>query len=280
MTKLLNYLKLMRFHKPVGILLLWFPTAWALWLANKGNPPLRLILLFFIGTVLMRAAGCIINDIADRNIDLHVKRTEKRPLTAGDVNLFEAFGLLFGLLILALLILIQLPKACFLWAIFAVFITFLYPFCKRFIDAPQAVLGIAFSLGIPMAYVASNKDLSPLVGLLMFINFLWSISYDTQYALVDKEDDLRIGVKSTAILFGKHIKLILALIALSLHLLWLYIGYSQKLGVYFFFSWFIAGFVLIYQQWLIAHLKETDCFRAFLSNSWYGALMWFALMLG
>src|SRR4051812_22753046 len=131
------YLRLMRFHKPAGILLLWFPTAWALWLANHGNPPLKLIMLFLIGTILMRAAGCIINDIADRHIDLHVKRTQMRPIVAGEVGLLQAFSLVFVLLVCALLVLIQLPSQCFYYALFAVFIVFLYPFCKRFIQGPQ-----------------------------------------------------------------------------------------------------------------------------------------------
>ncbi|TAL61908.1 MAG: 4-hydroxybenzoate octaprenyltransferase, partial [Legionella sp.] len=150
------YWRLMRFDKPVGTLLLWFPTAWALWFANKGMPSLRLLFLFFMGTVFMRAAGCVMNDIADRNVDKHVMRTQNRPLTSGEIHLFEAIAVLFCLLCAALMVLMLLPSQCFFWAILALAITFVYPFCKRFINAPQMVLGLAFSMGIPMAYVASG----------------------------------------------------------------------------------------------------------------------------
>lgn len=273
-----SYFRLMRFDKPAGTLLLWFPTAWALWIANQGNPTLRLGLLFLVGTILMRAAGCVMNDIADRHIDLHVQRTAKRPLTTGEVGLQEAIILLLVLLFAALLILIQLPKACFYYALFAVLITVVYPFCKRFIQGPQLVLGLAFSMGIPMAYAASGRlpDLSMFI--LLIINFLWILAYDTQYAMVDRKDDLRIGVKSTAILFASYDRVIIAIIQFVFHSLWLLLAFEQGYSRIFLFFWLLATVILLHQQRLILKLDPLRCFQAFLTNSYYGLLMWIALI--
>lgn len=273
------YLRLMRFHKPVGILLLWLPTAWALWIANQGNPPLTLSLLFLSGTVLMRAAGCVINDIADRHIDLHVKRTQMRPLTSGEVSLIEAFALLFTLLFAALMVLLQLPKLCFYYALLAVFITFLYPFCKRFIQGPQLVLGVAFSIGIPMAYAASGKWPDSTMFCLLIINFMWIVAYDSQYAMVDREDDLRIGVKSTAILFADYDRIIIGILQILFHSLWLFLAISLNNFWSFFCCWLIAALLLGYQQKLIAKRQPAQCLQAFTSNNWYGSVMWLAIIL-
>ncbi|KTD20811.1 4-hydroxybenzoate-octaprenyltransferase [Legionella lansingensis] len=270
------YLKLMRFHRPIGILLLWWPTAWALWLAHQGSPPLPLIVLFLLGTIFMRAAGCVVNDIADRHIDLHVQRTKNRPLTAGDVGLLEALVLLCMLLFVSLLILLQLPKVCFYYALMAVSITVLYPFCKRFLQSPQLVLGIAFSMGIPMAYAASNRMPDKTMLILLLINFLWIIAYDTEYAMVDREDDLRIGVKSTAILFAAYDKLIIAILQFLFHFCWLPLGVMLT-SLSFWFCWGIAGLNLLYQQKLLSKRKPADCLRAFSSNHWYGLIMWIAI---
>lgn len=272
------YLKLMRFHKPTGILLLWFPTVWALWLANEGSPPLRLLLLFFVGTILMRAAGCVINDMADRNIDGHVKRTQSRPLVAGEAGLVQAFILVLILLFSALMVLIQLPSQCFYYALFAVFITVLYPFCKRFIQGPQLVLGLAFSMGIPMAFVASNQQLNLQMLSLLIINFFWILAYDTQYAMVDRDDDLRIGVKSTAILFADYDQQIIAGFQIIFHLLWLFLGYILHFSTLFFSLWFAAIFILLYQQKLIARREREAYLQAFSSNGYYGLFMWMALV--
>lgn len=274
-----NYLLLMRFHKPVGILLLWFPTAWALWIANQGHPPLLLCIWFLLGTVLMRAAGCVVNDIADRHIDLHVSRTNQRPLTSNKVTLIEAILLLLMLLFLALLILVQLPVNCFYYALFAVFITILYPFCKRFIQGPQLILGIAFSMGIPMAFTASYQPVNTAMMCLLLINFLWIVAYDTEYAIADREDDLRIGVKSTAILFASFDKLIIGLLQIAFHGLWLFLAYYQNYTYSFFICWFSSIGILIYQQRLLHKNNSIDSLRAFSSNSWYGLIMWVALIL-
>lgn len=273
------YWRLARFNKPVGILLLWYPTAWGLWLANSGFPSLKLFILFLIGTVLMRAAGCVINDIADRHVDKYVARTKLRPLTAGEVSLTEAFLLLISFLFGALLVLINLPKECFYLALIALLITFIYPFCKRFLDAPQLVLGLAFSMGIPMTYVASRVPLDNQFLLLFAINFSWIVAYDTMYAMTDKEDDLRIGVKSTAIFFASYDLLIVGLLQTVLHGLWLYWALFAKVSLWFYLIWGIAGAVLIYQQKMINKRIPEQCFKAFLISVYYGGLMWVALIM-
>jgi 4-hydroxybenzoate polyprenyltransferase len=274
------YWRLMRFDKPVGTLLLWFPTAWALWIANRGIPSLKLLVLFFSGTVLMRAAGCVINDIADRDIDKHVTRTKLRPLTSGELNLQEALALLAVLLFSALLILINLPRDCFYLGCIALFISFLYPFCKRFLSAPQFVLGLAFSMGIPMAFVASNIPLNVECALLFVLNFAWIVAYDTMYAMTDREDDLRIGVKSTAIYFASYDRLIIGLLQCLLHGLWLYLALNMHANKWFYIFWFVAALVLFHQQKLISKREQTSCFRAFIISVYYGAFMWLAVGVG
>ncbi len=277
--KIRAYFRLMRFHKPAGIALLWFPTAWALWVANHGTPNFYLTSYFLLGTIFMRAAGCVVNDIADRHIDIHVTRTQTRPLTSGEISLFEALVLLFILLFGALCILIQLPASCFYYALFALFITILYPFCKRFFQAPQLILGLAFSMGIPMAYVASGvmPDITMLV--LFVLNFTWIVAYDTMYAMADREDDLRIGVKSTAILFAHHDYQIILLLQIFFHGLWIVLALTQNYSLWFYAAWSVAAGILAYQQRLIRTRKTDLCLRAFSTNSLYGLLMWFGLIL-
>lgn len=272
------YLKLMRFHQPIGIFLLWWPTAWSLWLAHEGKPPPSLILLFLIGTIGMRAAGCVVNDIADRNIDRHVERTKCRPLTSGKLSLVSAFVLLIVLLLVAVLVLMQLPHVCFYFALIAVGVTFLYPFCKRFIQSPQLILGIAFSMGIPMAFAtAPHIDYQMLLTLLV-INFLWVIAYDTEYAMVDREDDLRIGVKSTAILFANYDKSVIACLQFFLHLFWIFIGLKLQSKIFCLF-WCCGAFNLFSQQQKIDGREPSNCLKAFKSNHWYGLSMWLAIIL-
>jgi 4-hydroxybenzoate polyprenyltransferase len=274
-----SYLRLMRVNKPAGSLLLWYPTAWALWLANQGRPSFYLILIFLIGTFLMRSAGCVVNDIADRHVDGHVKRTRTRPLVSGELNLIQALALLLLLLFCAWLLLIRLPHQCFYYALAAVFITVLYPFCKRFIQGPQFVLGLAFSMGIPMAFAASNQRPSLLMFFLLLINFCWILAYDTEYAMVDKDDDLLIGVKSTAILFAHYDRLIIGGLQLFFHLLWLFVALNLYCSESFIVCWFAAAFVLVYQQILLAKQEREAYFQAFKSNSWYGLLMWIGIII-
>ncbi len=279
LIKFESYLRLMRVHKPAGFLLLWFPTAWALWIGFMGFPPLSILLLLMFGSFIMRAAGCVINDIADRHIDLHVKRTALRPLTTGEIGVLEALILLGILLVSALLVLVQLPPICFYYALFAIFITFLYPFCKRFMQMPQIILGIAFSMGIPMAFAVADQAINSTLTYLMLINCLWIISYDTQYAMIDREDDLRIGVKSTAIYFGKHDRLMIGLMQLTFHLLWLPLAYRLNYSIYFLIYWLIAALILFFQQYLIANRRSEHCLQAFATNCYYGLMMWLAIVL-
>lgn len=273
------YWRLARFDKPVGILLLWYPTAWALWFANQGLPPVKLLVLFALGTVLMRAAGCVMNDIADRRVDKLVARTKSRPLTSGEITLPEAFVVLALLLCGALAVLIQLPKACFYSALIALFITVLYPFCKRFISAPQLVLGLAFSMGMPMAYQASGVLFDWSLLLLFCINACWIVAYDTQYAMTDRADDLLIGVKSTAIYFGNYDRLIIGLLQVLSHGLWFCWAVSVQAQLSFYLIWILAAMQLVYQQRLLNQREPVACFKAFLNNAYYGMLMWMAVMV-
>lgn len=280
MNKLTAYWQLMRFDKPVGTLLLWYPTAWALWFANKGFPPIHLLFLFAMGTLLMRAAGCVVNDIADRNVDLLVQRTHSRPLTSGKITLPGAFSLATILLFSALLILVNLPVNCFYWALIALALTIIYPFCKRFLRAPQLVLGLAFSMGIPMAYVASATPFDRQFFLLCIINFLWILAYDTMYAMADREDDLRIGVKSMAIYLASYDRLVIGLLQFIMHGLWLLWALLNNVGWGFYILWSIATLILFYQQQLIQDRHADYCFKAFKVSIYYGLLLWLAVMLG
>ncbi len=277
--KLGAYFRLMRFHKPAGTLLLWLPTAWALWMANEGAPSLELLIYFLVGTVLMRAAGCVVNDIADRHIDRHVKRTCMRPLTAGEVTITEAMVLLFSLLLAALYVVTQLPLLCLFYAWVALFITVLYPFCKRFSQAPQLVLGIAFSMGIPMAYTASGVVFNRAMYLLFILNFAWIVAYDTMYAMADREDDVQIGVKSTAVLFAQYDRAIIMLLQIAFHALWLYLAVTLQYAVSFYGFWAAALGILVYQQQLISQRDAHAYIAAFSTNVWYGILMWCALIV-
>ncbi|CAM2874719.1 4-hydroxybenzoate octaprenyltransferase [Legionella worsleiensis] len=273
------FYRLTRLDKPVGILLLWYPTAWALWVANHGIPELRLLVLFFMGTLLMRSAGCVINDIADRNVDRHVARTKLRPLTSGEVGLTEAFLILGFLLFASLIVLIYLPHDCFYLALISLVITFLYPFCKRFLNTPQIILGLAFSMGIPMAYVASYVPMNCDLVILLIINFAWIVAYDTMYAMTDKEDDLKVGIKSTAIYFADYDRLIIGLLLFSLHLLWFFWAYARGVSYGFYVFWGMGAGILLWQMKLIHNRNPQNCFKAFLMSSYYGAVMWMALSL-
>jgi len=279
MTKIKAYLKLMRFDKPIGSLLLLWPTLWALWLVNGGAPETKMLLIFIVGVVVMRSAGCVINDIVDRDIDPAVKRTKTRPLANRSISLREAFVLLFVLLLTALLLVLQLNFAVFLWALCGLFITVLYPFCKRFISAPQLVLGFAFSWSIPMVYVAHNLALNTGAYLLWLSVFFWTLMYDTFYALVDKEDDLKIGINSTAILFGKQTKVITALIQAIVIILWVLVGLLYGLSAIYFSSLVVAVALFVRQQVLIRSLVPDQCLVAFLENNYVGLIVFIGIFL-
>lgn len=273
-----TYGRLLRLDKPVGILLLWYPTAWALWIANEGSPPWKVSLLLLLGVFIMRSAGCVFNDIADRQIDKQVSRTKLRPLAAGEVGLLETFLLLFILLSAALWVVIYLPVNCFILSLFALSIVWIYPFGKRWLKAPQMVLGVAFSMGIPMAYLASGKPLDSQTMTLFFINFAWIIAYDTMYAMTDKEDDLRIGVKSTAIYFADYDRVIIGILLFFLQASWLCWALLKGANFGFYGFWLAAAWVLVYQHHLIHARIPKECFKAFRVSVYYGFLIWMAVI--
>ncbi len=279
MTKIKAYLKLMRFDKPIGSLLLLWPTLWALWLVNGGVPETKMLLIFVVGVVVMRSAGCVINDIVDRDIDPAVKRTKTRPLANRSISLREALFLLFVLLLTALLLVLQLNFAVFLWALCGLFITVLYPFCKRFISAPQLVLGFAFSWSVPMVYAAHNLALNTEAYLLWLSVFFWTLMYDTFYALVDKEDDLKIGINSTAILFGNRTGIITALIQVIVIILWFFLGLLYGLSAIYFSSLVVAVALFVRQQVLIRSLVPDQCLMAFLENNYVGLIVFIGIFL-
>jgi 4-hydroxybenzoate polyprenyltransferase len=274
-----GYARLMRLDRPVGIWLLLWPTLWALWIAGDGRPDEHVFIVFMLGTVLLRSAGCVINDIADRRIDPHVARTRTRPLATGEVSVPEALALAAGLLLIALGLVLTLNRLTIQLALVGAAVTVIYPFMKRYIATPQLVLGVAFAWGVPMAFAAELGEV-PRVGWLLFTAALiWVVVYDTQYAMVDRDDDIRLGVQSTAILFGEMDRAVigglqlLALLGLALT------GQSAELGAWFFFGLVLAAALALYQQFLIAARAQEDCFRAFLNNVWFGGVIYAGILL-
>lgn len=281
MSKLADYGRLMRLDRPVGIYLLLWPTLWALWFAAQGWPDPQVLLVFVLGTVLMRSAGCAINDYADREFDPHVQRTRQRPLAAGRIEPAEALRLFVVVSLLAFALLTSLKNLqAMLLAVPAVVLAAAYPFAKRFLAIPQAILGLAFSAGIPMAFAAQSHAVDwPLAVALIAANLFWVISYDTYYAMADREDDLKIGVRSSAILFGRHDRLITALTqALSLLIL-LAVGVQTQRGIWYFAGILAALACALYEQWLIREREPAACFRAFLHCHYAGLAVLLGLML-
>ena len=278
-NRLCEYALLMRLHRPIGIYLLLWPTLWALWLAGNGQPPRGTTLVFIIGVALMRSAGCVINDIADRKFDPHVARTRDRPLAAGRVSLGEAIGVACVLCLLAFALVLTQNALTVKLAFVGLALALTYPLMKRFHHFPQLHLGAAFGWGIPMAYAAIT-DTTPLVAWLLFIaNILWSTIYDTQYAMVDREDDLKIGVKSTAILFGEQDRQIIGYLQLAFMLLLLSVGLLTGRGWVYYLACFVAAWFALYQQYLIRDRAPEDCFKAFLNNHGLGLVIFCGLLL-
>ncbi|SDK40493.1 4-hydroxybenzoate octaprenyltransferase [Microbulbifer yueqingensis] len=267
----LPYWQLARLDRPIGSLLLMWPTWWALWLAAGGWPGLHLFAVFTLGVILMRAAGCAINDFADRNIDGHVKRTAARPLATGSISPASAIKMFAGLSLLAFLLVLTTNRLTILLSLPAVALAFCYPFVKRYTHMPQVVLGAAFSMAIPMAFAAVRAEVPPEAWLLYTANLLWTVAYDTLYAMVDRDDDLKIGVKSTAVLFGDLDRpMIAALQALAVFAL-LLAGQRFELGGAYYGGLAAATALFAYQQWLARERERNACFRAFLNNNWVGA---------
>lgn len=265
-----DFLQLMRVDKPIGIYLLLWPTLWALWIAGKGAPSISNLLIFVIGVFLMRAAGCVINDFADRKVDGHVKRTEQRPLISGKVSSREAL-VLFAVLVGLSFLLVLLTNSLTIWLSFGgVALAACYPFMKRYTYYPQVVLGAAFSWGMPMAFTAQTGDLPAGAWLLYIANLLWTVGYDTYYAITDRDDDLRIGVKSTAVLFGDADRvIILSLQGLALGCL-LLAGARFELGTYFHLGLLAAAGCFAWEFWYTRNREPQRCFQAFLHNHWAG----------
>ena len=269
----------MRLDKPIGIFLLLWPTLWPLWLVSKGVPGPKMFLIFVLGVVVMRSAGCVINDIVDKDIDPSVERTKTRPLANQSLTIREAYFLLLFLLSMALGLVLQLNLSSFFWALGGLSITVLYPFCKRFFSAPQLILGFAFSWSIPMVYIANNLVLSTEAYLLWLSVGLWIVVYDTFYALVDKEDDLRIGINSTAILFGERVGLITSLLQSSVIVLWVLIGLIYELNYIYFSSLVVATCFFVRQQLLIKAREPNQCLKAFLENNYVGLVVFLGVFL-
>ncbi|MBB1584008.1 4-hydroxybenzoate octaprenyltransferase [Serratia sp. OS31] len=273
------YSHLMRIDKPIGTLLLLWPTLWALWLAGKGVPSLSILLVFVVGVFLMRAAGCVVNDYADRAVDGHVKRTAGRPMPSGRVSEKEA-KILFVVLVLISFALVLTLNAMTIWlSLAALALAWAYPFMKRVTHLPQFVLGAAFGWGIPMAYAAVSESLPLSCWLLLLANICWTVAYDTLYAMVDRDDDLKIGVKSTAILFGRYDKLIVGLLQFATLLLMLWVGYLAQLSGAFYWSLLLAGALFIHQQKQIAGRERDACFKAFLDNNYVGLVLFIGIVL-
>ncbi|MFZ1640891.1 MAG: 4-hydroxybenzoate octaprenyltransferase [Candidatus Contendobacter sp.] len=278
-NRLGEYAQLMRLHRPIGVYLLLWPTLWALWLAGDGQPPRGIVLVFVLGVILMRSAGCVMNDIADRDFDPHVARTRDRPLAAGRVSLGEAVGLMAALCLLAFALVLTQNALTVQLAFVGLALTLSYPFMKRFHSLPQFHLGAAFGWAIPMAYAAVTGAL-PLVCWLLFLgNVLWSVIYDTQYAMVDREDDRKIGVKSTAILFGERDKRIIGYLQLALLAVLVGIGLLTGRGWIYDLGLFVAAWMALYQQYLIRDRKPDECFKAFLNNNAFGLVVFCGLLL-
>lgn len=275
--KLLAFHRLMRTDKPIGALLLLWPTLWALWVATPGVPPLWILLVFVAGVWLMRAAGCVVNDYADRKFDGHVKRTANRPLPSGAVTEKEARGLFVVLVLVAFALVLTLNIMTILLSVAALALAWIYPFMKRYTHLPQVVLGAAFGWSIPMAFSAVSESV-PLSCWIMFLaNILWAVAYDTQYAMVDRDDDVKIGIKSTAILFGRHDKLIIGILQVAVLALMTAIGWINGLGWSYYAAVVVAGALFVYQQMLIAGRDRDACFKAFLNNNYVGLVLFLGL---
>ncbi len=278
--RLTAYAQLMRLDKPVGTYLLLWPTLWALWFAAGGLPPLQLLAIFVTGTFLMRSAGCVINDFADRKVDGHVERTRGRPLASGRATPREALILFVLLALLALVIASPLNAAALWLSVPAVVIAASYPFAKRFHSLPQAHLGIAFSWGIPMAFAAVGGRVDwPMASLLMAANLCWTIAYDTLYAMVDRDDDLKIGVKSSAILFGRADLAVIGLLHGCALALLAFAGWRVGVGALYGLGLVVAASFAAHQLWRARHRDRAACFAAFLGNNRLGAVVFLGLAL-
>jgi 4-hydroxybenzoate polyprenyltransferase len=274
-----QYWLLARFDRPIGTLILLWPALWALWIAGHGSPDMKVSLAICLGVVLMRAAGCVINDYADRDFDPHVERTRQRPIAAGKVAPKEALILFCVLCVLAFGLVLSLNTLTILLSFGGAFLAASYPFMKRYTHLPQAYLGLAFGWAVPMTFAAQTGGV-PFIAWVMYLAVaLWALIYDTMYAMVDRDDDVKIGVKSTAILFGSRDRLIIGLLQVVMLAILTAIGLMEKLGAFYYLGLGAAAGFSLYQQKLIFHRAKADCFKAFLNNNWFGMTVFAGLVV-
>ena len=278
-TALADYARLVRLDRPIGIWLLLWPALWGLWLAARGHPHERVFVVFVLGVVLMRSAGCAVNDFADRRFDPHVARTDDRPLATGAVSAAEALLVYAILSLLALALVLTLNRLTIAYALGGAVLAIVYPFLKRFFPLPQVWLGAAFSWSVPMAFAAETGTVPRLAWLVFTAGVLWTAVYDTMYAMVDRDDDLKLGIKSTAILFGDADRWVIAAMQLlTLYALWL-VGEQAGLGAWLRRALGVGAVLFAYQQWLIRNRDPAECFRAFLNNVWFGLAIFAGIAL-
>jgi 4-hydroxybenzoate polyprenyltransferase len=273
------YVRLMRLHQPVGIWLLLWPTLWALWIASSGRPDEKIFLVFVLGTIVTRSAGCIINDVADRKIDRHVWRTRDRPLATGEVAVAEALVLFVGLMLIALGLVLTMNRLTQLLALAGAVITVAYPFAKRIIATPQFMLGIAFAWGVPMAFAAETAAVGREGWLLFVATIIWGVIYDTEYAMADREDDLKVGVPSTAILFGDLDRVFVTAMQAMFFGSMVFVGKVAELGAWYYAGLVVAAAFALRQQVLIKDRDSRRCLQAFLNNAWLGAAVFAGTVL-
>jgi len=273
------YFRLMRLDKPVGIYLLLWPTLWALFLAPDGWPTIDLLFIFIVGVVLMRSAGCVINDYADRGIDKFIERTKLRPITSGEISSKNALILFFTLIAIAFVLVLLTNKLTIQLAFIAAFFATLYPFTKRWTHLPQFFLGLAFAMSVPMAFAATSQSVPSSAWWVFLATVIWTIIYDTMYAMADREEDLKVGVKSSAILFAKFDRLIIAILQMALLLVLIKISEIFNLGVFYDISLILSAFLMIYHQYLIKKREKTACFQAFLHNNFIGLVVFIGIAL-
>lgn len=278
-SRLGAYARLMRWHRPIGTLLLLWPTLWAVWIAADGKPAWTIVFVFVVGTFLMRSAGCVMNDIADADFDRHVKRTKDRPLAAGELTRRDAVMLAAALCLIALPLVLWLNALTIALAFVAVFLAASYPLTKRFFPIPQAYLGIAFGFGIPMAFAAQQNALPAAAWAMLIANIFWAIAYDTEYAMVDRDDDVRIGIRTSAILFGRYDVAAVMLSYLATLAILAGIGFSEHLGLAYYAGLLVAGGMMGYHYVWIRDRSREGCFRAFNHNNWVGAAVFAGIAL-
>ena len=272
------YIRLVRLDKPIGILLLLWPTLWAMWIAAEGLPDLQILTIFVLGVIVMRSAGCIINDVADRHVDGLIKRTKDRPLTTGALSIRQAMTLFFVLVVVAFLLVLMLNALTIYMSVGALFLAASYPLMKRYTYLPQVYLGVAFGWAIPMAFAAQTGAVAVIAWWLFAANTLWVVAYDSFYAMVDRDDDIVAGIKSSAILFGDYDTLIIAILQAVFLVIMLLIGVMLTMSAVYYVAIGLSLLFFIYQQWLVKNKEPDQCFHAFLNNNWVGAVLFLGIV--